>query len=105
MVKGFDKEEFMKNYAEIRVDRIASDDDLLCNQACVVRPPEQTLVIHVNGEDYDVRELIWRLLRTEEELKVLHIDFNGPISELLARVGHLEAQCYDLEKRLRQNRI
>ena len=52
-----------------------------------------------------MRELIWRLLRTEEELKVLHIDFNGPISELLARVGHLEAQCYDLEKRLRQNRI
>lgn len=65
MIKSFDKEAFMSKPVEIQeVVEIPMHD----NRARLLQPMEKSLVLHIGDQDYDVRELVWRLLSAERQL-------------------------------------
>lgn len=72
MIYGFDKEEFMNQpvFATIEQETqyaVCSRD----NRVIPWQSQEQSIVLHIGDRDYDVRDLVYRLLRTEGEVMAL----------------------------------
>ena len=86
MIEQFTKEEFMHQPVEIRVESTYMPLEADKDYGIKPLPLEQTIVLHVGGEDYDVRDLIWRL--HEAEMR---------ICELVDRTERLEHVVADLK--------
>ena len=86
MIEQFTKEEFMHQPMEVRVENTYVP--LEANRGCGIIPQalEQTIVLHVGGQDYDIRDLVWRL--HEAEMR---------ICELADRTTRLEQVAADLK--------
>ena len=72
MIEYFDKEEFMKAplFATIEQDTQYA----VCGRESKVislRSQEPSIVLHIGDRDYDVRDLVYRLLRAEGEVMML----------------------------------
>lgn len=55
-------------------------------------PTEQTIMITVGGQEYDVKELVWRLLRAESAT----YDLQTHVAQLLHRIEELERDNFKL---------
>lgn len=86
MIEQFTKEEFMHQPMEVRIENTYVP--LETDRNCGIMPQalEQTIVLHVGGEDYDIRDLVWRL--HEAEMR---------ICELADRTTRLEQVTADLK--------
>ena len=90
MIEYFDKEEFMKApiFATIEQETqyaVVGRDDR-------VRPwqsQEQGIVLHIGDRDYDVRDLVYRLLRAE-----------GEVMALMEKVADLQTHVQVLEDKM-----
>ena len=100
MVHEFDEEAFMREPVEIEVRQEMQEPPVHDYAVGLLAPMEQSIFIHVGGQDYDVRDLVYRLLRAEQDLQILRADFEGITAELLARVSHLEEDAWMLKGRL-----
>ena len=65
MIECFDKEEFMK--APVELHSVTETYDVLGPRNNVIMPfiKEQSVVLHIGDRDYDIRDLVYRLLRAE----------------------------------------
>ena len=89
MIYGFNKEEFMNQpaFATIEQDTM----EAIGPRGDIIHPfvGEQTIVIHVGGQDYNLRVLVYRIF--ENEMK---------IATLENRVNNLVCAIEDLSVRL-----
>ena len=74
MIHPFDREEFINSPMTIQSICKSSDLGPLEYERQTIRPPERSLVISICGMDYDVRELVWRLLRAEDQIGQLSLE-------------------------------
>ena len=74
MIHPFDREEFIHSPMTIRLERKSPSLESLDHGRQSMRPPEETIVISVCGMDYDLRELVWRLLRAEDQIGQLSLE-------------------------------
>jgi hypothetical protein len=65
MIEQFTKEEFMHQPMEISIENTYVP--LEADRERDIKPQflEQTIVMHVGGRDYDIRDLVWRLHEAE----------------------------------------
>ena len=91
MIKSFDKEEFMSMPAWVEVSQEETYAYDTLGNTIAAFPTGQSVVINVGGEDYDVRDLVWRLKCAEAN-----------VDQLCARLCELDRYCRDLESRLGQ---
>lgn len=80
MIEHYNKEDFMCQPIEIMVTR----------EACGTMsfPQEQTLLFHICGKDYDIRDLIWRIIRADGEI----FELQNKIKALEEKVRELGVQ-------------
>lgn len=88
MIEWFDKEEFMK--APVELHSVTETYDVLGPHNNVIMPfaQEQSIVLHIGGRDYDVRDLVYRLLRSEGEVMALM----STVADLQTRIQTLEGK-------------
>ena len=89
MIKSFDKEEFMSMPAWVEVSQEETYARDTFGNTIAAFPTGQSVVINVGGEEYDVRDLVWRLKCAEAN-----------IDDLCERLIKLDCYCHDLESRL-----
>lgn len=95
MINSFDKEKFMQEPVSIDIQQevqYAYGD--LGNTAVAAFPTGQSIILHVGEKDYDVRDLVRRLLEAEYNI----YDLQHHISQLYAQIDELKQQ--HSEKRL-----
>lgn len=88
MINMFNKEEFFAQPVSVQMHEEVSYAQDAYGNAVAAFPHERTIVISVGGEDYDVRELVWRLKSAETLL-----------GQLIYRVNNLEARMAQQENR------
>lgn len=90
MIEHFDKEEFMKapTFATIEQEIEYTGCD-----ARFLQPQEQSIMLHIGDRDYDVRDLVYRLLRAEDEVMTLM----EKVVDLQTHVRVLEDQMSAIE--------
>ena len=71
MIEHFDKEEFMK--APVELYSVTETYDVLGPRNNIIMPlmKEESVVLHIGNRDYDIRDLVYRLLRAEGEVMAL----------------------------------
>lgn len=94
MIEYFDKEEFMK--APVELHSVTETYDVLGPRNDVIMPfiGEQSIVLHIGGRDYDIRDLVYRLLRAE-----------GEVMALMDKVADLQTHVRVLEDKMRARKI
>lgn len=96
MIYGFNKEEFMNQpvFATIEQDTM----EAIGPRGDIIHPfvGEQTIVIHVGGQDYDVRELVWKLESQEMEIYIL----KDKIEYLMVEIHNLNMRLAAQENRV-----
>lgn len=68
MIHSFDKEAFMQAPVKIEIQQEVREIPTQDNRAFLLQPMERSLVLSIGDQDYDVRELVWRLLSAERQL-------------------------------------
>ena len=96
MIKSFNKEEFMSQPVQVEISQEESYAYDTLGNTIAAFPTGRTVVINVGGEDYDVRDLVWRLKCAEAN-----------IDDVCERLIKLDRYCHDLDDRLarQENRI
>lgn len=89
MIKSFNKEEFMSQPVQVEISQDTEYAQNIHGNTIAAFPTGQTVVINVGGEEYDVRDLVWRLKCAEAN-----------IDQLCERLVKLDCCCHDLESRL-----
>ena len=72
MIEYFDKEEFMKAPMFATIEK--ETEYAVCDRGNRVKPWQQSqerVVLHIGDRDYDIRDLVYRLLRAEGEVMAL----------------------------------
>lgn len=89
MIEYFDKEEFMK--ASVELHSVTETQDVLGPRGNVIMPliKENSFVLHIGDRGYDVRDLVYRLLRAE-----------GEIMALMDKVADLQTHVQVLEDKM-----
>ena len=100
MIKGFDKEAFMREPVEIEIKREMQELPVFDNTARLLAPMEQSIVLHVGGQDYDIRELVYRLLRAEGNLNDLQVETSKFIHKMEKVIRRQEEEIQLLKMRL-----
>lgn len=99
MIEYFDKEEFMK--APVKFQSVTETYDVLGPRNNVIMPfvQEKSIVLHIGDRDYDIRDLVYRLLRAESEVMALMdkvADLQTHVSQLEDKMGAQETEVsYD----------
>lgn len=88
MINMFNKEEFFAEPVSVQMHEEVSYAQDAYGNAVAAFPREQTVIINVGGEDYDIRELVWRLKSAETLL-----------DQLIYRVNDLETRMAQQENR------
>lgn len=86
MIEYFDKEEFMK--APVELHSVTEIQEALGPRGNVIMPfmQEKSIVLHIGDRDYDIRDLVYRLLRAEGEVMA----FMDKVADLQTHVRALE---------------
>ena len=94
MIEYFDKEEFMK--APVEFHSVTETYDVLGPRNNVIMPfmKEQSIVLHIGDRDYDIRDLVYRLLRAE-----------GEVMALMDKVADLQTHVRVLEDKMSAREI
>ena len=71
MINMFNKEEFFAEPVSVQMHEEVSYAQDAFGNAVAAFPHERTIIINVGGEDYDVRELVWRLKCAEDYVNLL----------------------------------
>ena len=89
MIEWYDKEEFMK--APVELHSTTETYDALGPRGNVIMPfvQEQSIVLHIGDRDYDIRDLVYRLLRAE-----------GEVMALMDKVADLQTHVQVLEDKM-----
>ena len=90
MIEYFDKDEFMKAPTFATIEQ--KTEYAVCGRDNSVKPwqlQEQSIVLHIGDRDYDVRDLVYRLLRAE-----------GEVMALMDKVFDLQAHVQVLEDKM-----
>ena len=113
MIDSFDKEIFMSQPVDITCEQEVIDYEMLSGlPRSILR--EQTIIIHIGDADYDLRDLIWRLISAEANVDKLvdrvnalerRLDQNEDevvtqfdLSNIRAMTDHLEYATHDIKK-------
>lgn len=89
MIEYFDKEEFLK--APVQITSVKETFDAIDMSGRVIMPfvQEQSIALHIGDRDYDVRDLVYRLLRAE-----------GEVAALMEKVADLQTHVSQLEDKM-----
>ena len=69
MIEQFLKKEILYSPAHARVEDTYTPLEADQNQArCLPQVQEKTIILNVGGQDYDIRDLIWRLYQVEQDV-------------------------------------
>ena len=120
MIKGFNKEEFLAQPVEARIEQeIETAYDVRGNGIHPLSAVEQTIILNIGGTDYDVRQLVYSLFdlqarndKMTEEIKEMWnaiTEIQAEMRDLVdsryyevkTRIYPLEADVYDLKERFR----
>ena len=93
MIEYFDKKDFMK--APVKLHSTTESYDVLGPRNNVIMPlvQEQSIVLHIGDHEYDVQDLVRRLLRAEYDVMALM----GAVADLKTQIEELEQQMRDRE--------
>lgn len=87
MINSFDKENFMQEPTSIDIQQeVQYAYGNLGNTAVAAFPMEQSVVLHIGERDYDVRELVYRLIEAEHNI----YDLQHHIAQLYAAIDELK---------------
>ena len=92
MIDSFEKERFMHEPIEISLERDYCEAYGYGNHKITEFINDQTIVLNIGGNTYDVRDLIWRLFESE---RMIH--------DLNTRLLNLEKDCEELKGRVVEN--
>lgn len=97
MIYGFDKEEFMNEPVFATIEQNIME--AIGPRGNVIHPfaDEQTIVIHVGGQDYDLRDLIWRIFENERKINTLENQVDtlvGVVTDLKTRLEVQECRVF-----------
>lgn len=96
MIECFNKEEFMKVPLFATIEQ--ETQYAVCGRDNKVIPwqsQEQSIVLHIGDRDFDVRDLVYRLLRAEGEVMALMdkvVDLQGRVSQLEDKISAREIE-------------
>ena len=93
MIYGFDKEEFMNQPVFATIEQNIME--AIGPRGNVIHPfadNEQSIAIHVGGQDYDVRDLVWRIFENESKIITLENQVDALIDAVKILKTRLEAQ-------------
>lgn len=88
MINIFNKEEFFSEPASVQIHEETSYAKDVLGNTVAAFPRERAIIINVGGQDYDVRDLVWRL-KSAETL----------IDQLISKVDVLERRMAQQENR------
>ena len=89
MIEWYNKEEFMKAPVEIVTTRETCDAVDIGGRVIMPFIQEPSLVLCIGGGEYDVRDLVYRLLRAE-----------GEVMTLMEKVVDLQTHVWTLEDKM-----
>ena len=94
MIEWYDKEEFMK--APVELQSITETQNVLGPRGNILMPlrQERTVMLHIGDKEYDIRDLIYRLLRAEAEIESLVTT----VSSLQTRMDQLADEQIDMHQ-------
>lgn len=103
MIEYFDKKEFMKAPTFATIEQ--EINDVVCDRGNSVMslPQEQSIVLHIGDRNYDVRDLVYRLLRAEGEIMALMetvTDLQGHVQALEDKMNAREPEIDNNSKLL-----
>ena len=89
MINSFDKEIFMKAPTFATIEQ--ETEYAVCDRGNRIMPlpQEQSIILHIGDRDYDVRDLVYRLLRAE-----------GEVMALMEKVADLQTHVQVLEDKM-----
>lgn len=93
MIYGFDKEEFMNEPVFATIEQNIME--AIGPRGNVIHPfadCEQSIVIHVGGNDYDVRDLVWRIFENEGKINTLENQVDALVDAVKFLKARLEIQ-------------
>ena len=91
MINSFDLEKFMQEPVSIDIQQeVQYAYGNLGNNTVAAFPTGQSIVLHIGERDYDVRELVQRLLEAEYNI----YDLQHHISQLYAAIDELKQQHF-----------
>lgn len=99
MIEYFDKEQFLTEPVTIEVVNDVNDLPLHCDDVRVVRPVEPSICIHVGEYDYDVRELIYRLIHAESQIH----DLTSIARAMQDTLANLQADVFNIKEEYKDN--
>ena len=88
MIECYTKEDFMRQPIEVTAIRETCDAIDIGGRVIMPFPQEQTILLHVGGSEYDIRDLVWRIVRADRE-----------VFDLQTKVEALEEKMRVLEER------
>lgn len=86
MIDSFDKEMFMMSPVTLTSERETQEVLGPRGNPITQLLKEQTIMLHIGEHDYDIRDLVWRLMRADAE-----------VAMLLNKVETLEKRVQELE--------
>lgn len=94
MIECFDKEEFMK--APVEIHSVTETQGILGSCGNVIMPfaQEKSIVLHIGDRDYDIKDLVYRLVRAE-----------GEIMALMDKIADLQTHVRTLEDKMSVRKI
>ena len=92
MIKGFNKEEFLAQPVEARIEQeIETAYDIRGNGISQF-PMEQTIILNIGGTDYDVRQLVYSLF----DLQVCNARMTEEVKEMRNVIKEMQTEMRDL---------
>lgn len=99
MIDSFEKERFMHEPVEITLERDCSTAYAYGNYKVAEFVNDQTVILNIGGNNYDVRDLIWRVFESERMVNDLNtrlFDLEKKYEELKGRVAGNECLQSDI---------
>lgn len=98
MIDSFEKERFMHEPIEVTIERDYFEACAYGNNKVAEFVNDQTIILNIGGNNYDVRDLIWRLFESERMVN----DLNTRLFNLEndTRVLNLENDYEELKGRV-----
>lgn len=88
MIKGFNKEDFLAQPMELRIEQEMVEIDYDEQGGNVISPLEQTIVLNIGGTDYDLRQLVYSLFDLEAKVN----NMTEKIQEMQRVLKELQSQ-------------
>ena len=71
MIKGFNKEDFLTQPMELRIEQEMIEIDYDTQEGNLISPLGQTIVLNIGGINYDLRQLVYSLFDLEAKVNTM----------------------------------